>query len=311
MLQRIASTRSAAETAMIITLLRTWPAWLLCVLGVLPARADDAATVKLLKAKGVKVTETKGVVTGVAVPDGTQLTAADFAQIGRLATLKTLDVNKGLTDERLTLLAGLTALEYFQSNLAQLTDDGLKPLGKLQGLRTLKFFHPGPAFSGAGLAHLADLPRLERLTVAGSLAFNDAGLAAVARLGKLQEFRTWHAGGTDAGVAKLAELKHLRSLYLGQRLTYKPPASPTDATLAIVAGMKSLETLQLAEARLAFPALEQLKQLPALKTLTLEGIDIPAAEIERLKKALPAVKITWTEPNETYSKRIRALFGAP
>ena len=52
-------------------------------------------------------------------------------------------------------------------------------------------------------------------------------MAAVAKLTRLQEFRTWHAGSTDDGVKKLKELKHLKSLYLGQRLTYKPPASPT------------------------------------------------------------------------------------
>lgn len=285
-------------------------ALILAGLGAGPARADDAEIARLLKEKGVTVTETKGIVTGVAVPDGGKLTDADFGQLGKLSRLKTLDVNKGLNDERLAQLAGLAELEYFQSNLAQITDAGLKPLAGLQGLRNLKLFHPGPAFSGAGLAHLADLPRLERLTVAGSLAFNDEGMAAVARLGKLQDFRSWHAGFTDEGVKQLKELKHLKSLYLGQRLAYKPPVCPSDATLALVAELKSLEALQLSEARLSFAALRQLKQLPALKQLTLDGIDLPKADVARLKEELPALKIEWTEPNETYRKRIRALFGA-
>jgi len=68
--------------------------------------------------------------------------------------------------------------------------------------------------------------------------------------------------------------------------------------------------LQLSEARLTFTALQQLKQLPALKKLTLEGIDVPKADVERLQKELPKLKIDWTEPNETYKKRIRALSGA-
>jgi hypothetical protein len=205
-------------------------------------------------------------------------------------------------------LAGLKELEYLQTNLAQITDDGVKPLARLTNLRNLKFFHPGKSFSGAGLAHLAELPHLERLTVAGSLSFNDDGMAAVGKLTRLQEFRTWHAGFTNEGVKKLKALTNLKSLYLGQRLTYTPPACPTDDTLSILAEFRSLEALQLDEARLSLPALQRLKQLPALKKLTLGGIDISPAEVERLKKELPEVKIEWTEPSDVYRKRIRALF---
>jgi len=282
---------------------------LLCTLSSHPVRADEAEISKLLKEKGVAVTESKGNVTAVTVPDGAKLTDADFKLITQLVHLKTLDLNNCLNNDRLAQLTDLTELEYLQTNLAQVTDEGLKPLARLKNLRNLKFFHPGQSFSGAGLAYLADLPHLEHLTVAGSLAFNDEGMAPVAKLSKLQEFRTWHAGATQEGVKKLKELKNLKSLHLGQRLTYKPPACPTDETLAILAELKSLESLQLDEARLTFTALQQLKQLPALKKLTLDGIDVPKADVERLRKELPTVKIEWTEPNETYNKRIRALFG--
>jgi len=238
------------------------------------------------------------------------LTDADFAEIGRLNHLTSLDVNNGLNDDRLALLTGLAALENLQTNQAQITDDGVKPLAKLRSLRNLKFFHPGASFSGAGLAHLAELPHLQSLTVAGSIAFNDDGMAAVARLKTLQEFRTWHAGVTQEGVKKLKELPNLKNLNLGQRLTYKPPACPTDGTIDILIELKSLETLQLSETRLSFTSLQRLKQLTTLKKLTLEGIEISKADLERLEKELPKVKVTWTEPNETYKKRIRALLGA-
>src|SRR5262249_33614185 len=125
-----------------------------------------------------------------------------------------------------------------------------------------------------------------------------------------QEFRTWHAGPTQEGIKKLKALPDLKRLNLGQRLTYKPPACPTDETIAILADLKSLESLQLSEARLTFAALQRLKNLPALKQLTREGIDVPPADVERLKKELPELKIAWTKPNETYQKRIRSLFGA-
>jgi hypothetical protein len=275
-----------------------------------PGVAGDGEVAAMLKERGGQVTQANGVVTAVALKDDAKLTDAEFARLAQLRQLKMLSLSGGLDDARLAQLATLDALEYLQTNLAQISDDGVKPLARLKNLRNLKFFHPGKAFSGAGLIHLAGLPQLERLTVAGSLAFNDDGMAAVAQLPHLSEFRTWHAGGSDDGIRKLRDTKTLKSLHLGQRLTYKPPACPTDNTLAILAEMKSLESLQLEEARLSLPALQQLRQLPALKKLTLGGIDIAREDVERLRSEMPSVKVEWTQPNDIYQRRILALFGA-
>jgi hypothetical protein len=272
--------------------------------------ADDAEIVKLLKTKGVEFTESKGIVAAVAVSDGSKLTDDDFRQMTRLSNLKMVTLSNCLNDKQLALLPALAGLEYLQTNLADVSDDGIKPLARLRNLKTLKFFHPGKSFSGAGLAQLAEMPNLQSLTVAGSLAFNDDGMAAVAKLTGLNSLRTWHAGSTDEGVKKLKSLKNLKSLYLGQRLTYKPPASPSDETIGILVEMKSLESLQLDEARLTLTALQQLKQLPALKKVTLGGIDMSRDDVERLRRELPQVKIEWTEPSEVYQKRINALFGS-
>jgi hypothetical protein len=274
-----------------------------------PAGADDVEVARLLKAKGAEVTESGGTVSALTVRDGSKWTDDDFRLLTRLGRLKALDLSNCLTDERLSQLAALEGLEYLQTNLAAVTDDGVKPLARLRSLKTLKFFHPGKSFTGAGLAHLAELPGLRSVTVAGSLAFGDDGMGAVATLTGLTEFRSWHAGWTDEGVRKLQALRNLKSLYLGQRLTYKPPACPTDETVGPLAEMKSLESLQLDEARLTYAALRRLKELPALKRLTLGGIDIPGEEVERLKPELPRVKVERTEPTEAQQKRIRALFG--
>jgi hypothetical protein len=282
---------------------------ILVVLAVGLAAADDAEIGKLLKGRGAEVTESKGTITSVNVSDGVKFGDEGFRDLLRLPHLKMLSLSNGLNDERVAQLTALTELEYLQTNLAQVTDDGVKSFARMTNLKNLKFFHPGKSFSGAGLAQLAGMPNLQHLTVAGSFAFNDDGMAAVAKLPKLKEFRTWHAGGTNEGVKKLTALKNLKSLHLGQRLTYKSPACPNDETLPILAEMTSLESLILDEARLSFSALEQLKRLPNLKTLKLSGIDIAKGDVERLKTEMPRVKIEWTEPNETYQKRIRALFG--
>jgi hypothetical protein len=272
-------------------------------------RAEDAEIGKRLKENGAKLTEAKGVVTGVDIPDCSKWAEADFRQLDQLKGLKSLSFSAGLTEQSLPFLTGLSELESLQTNLLQVTDDGIKPLAQMKKLTILKFFHPGKDFTGAGLVHLKDLPHLERLTVAGSLAFNDDGMAAVAQLPHLKEFRTWHAGPTLEGVKKLKDLKNLTSLTLGQRLTYQKPACPTDATVAVVAELKSLESLQLGEARLTLGALTQLKQLTDLKKLTLDGIDMPEADVVRLQKELTKVDVKWSKPNEAYTRRIRALFG--
>ena len=271
--------------------------------------ADDAEAARSLREKGAKVVEKDGVVTSVDASDSSKWTEEDFRRLGGLSRLKTLSLSGGLTDASLALLSGLAELESLQTNLAQVTDDGVKALASLRKLKTLKLFHPGKAFTGAGLAHLAELPELERVTVAGSLQFGDEGMAAVAKLTRLKEFRTWHAGQTIEGVKKLKELKGLKSLTLGQRLAYKPPTTVSDETIAVLAELASLESLQLEEARLSFDALKQLKQLPALKTLTLQGIEMPEPDVERLRAELPKADLRWTKPDETYLKRIQALFG--
>lgn len=274
-----------------------------------PADAAEADIIKMLKEKGGEVVEIKGVATSVTLTDGSKLTDAEFRQIGQLKQLKNLTLSKCLNDQTLAFLTGLAELETLQTNLMEVSDDGIKQFAQLKKLRNLKFFHPGKTFTGSGLAALTEMPNLEALTIAGSFAFGDDGMAAISKLTQLKSLRIWHVGQTDEGVIKLRSLKNLKSLTLGQRLTYKPPANPSNETLAILAELKSLETLQLEEARLTLSGLENLKRLPELKTLTLNGIDMPEADVERLQKDLPKVAVKWTRPNETYMKRIRALFA--
>ena len=282
---------------------------LLAAFSGFPATPDDAEVAAVLRERGAKVTESKGVATSVDVNDCPKWTEDDFKKLGQLAHLKNLSMGAGLTDATLPLLSGLTELETFQTNLAAVSDDGVQGFLPLKSLKTLKFFHPGKSFTGVGLSKLAALPQLSSLTVAGSLSFGDEGMAAVATLSHLREFRSWHAGTTLEGVKKLTALQGLKNLTLGQRLAYAPPTSVSDETIAVLLDIKSLETLQLEESRLKPEILFRLKELPNLKKLTLEGIELQEADVERLRAELGKVDVKWTAPNETYLKRIRALFG--
>ena len=273
-----------------------------------PILASDASIVAALQAKGAEVTKASGEVIGIAFKDNTALTAADYALIHQLPHLKSLSCGPGLDDVALTALAGLPALETFSTNGMAASDEAMASIASIKTLTNIAFFHPGKKFTGDGLAAFSTLPKLERLTVAGSTEFADKGMAAVAKLTQLREFRTWHTGVTIEGVKQLRALTNVRSIMLGQRLASAPPPCLSDEALAILAGMKSLEMLSLSEARLTLPALVTLKQLPTLKRLTLDGIDMSEPAVAALRQQLPQVDVKWTAPNEAARKRINGIF---
>ena len=270
----------------------------------LPQRVTAAVTIN-----GAELTGPATAPTGLTVKDCQTLTEADYRQIRQFTSLKSLSFGSGLDDAALKLLAGLPSLETFTSNGANVTDDGIRSLAMLPNLRTLTFFHHGKNFQGTGLAALAALPNLERFSVCGSLAFADPGLTAVAGLTHLQGVRVWHTGVTITGVKALRALKELKSLTIGQRLAATPPVTLNDDTVAVLAEFTALEALTLQEARLSLTALSRLNQLPNLKRLTLDSIDIPENDIATLRKTLPKTDIKWTPPTEPAQRRITSLFG--
>jgi hypothetical protein len=271
--------------------------------------ASDPTVAAALKAKGGEITETAGEITGLTVKDCKGLAEEDYVQIRKLDHLKMLSFGPGLNDAGLKAVAGLPALEQLSTNGMTASDEGVRALAACKALRSIAFFHPGKSFTGTGLAALSAIPTLDRLTVAGSAEFADDGMGAVAQITHLKEFRTWHSGATTEGVKKLQALKELKSLTIGQRLANKPPVTLSDDTIAALAEMPSVEMLSLQEARLGLSALSRLKQLPNLKRLTLDGIDIPEPQIAELRQQLPKVDVKWTAPTDVAKKRIGSLFG--
>ena len=235
-------------------------------------------------------------------------------QIRQLGHLKTFSCGPGFDDAVFSALNGAPELEAFSANgLDEASDEvGLRALGTCKKLKSIALFHPGKKLHGPGLAALAGLPALEQLTVAGSTEFGDDGLAAVAQLKHLREFRVWHSSVTAEGLKQpFVALPEIRSLTIGQRLPPIPPPAAliADAAVAALAGCSSLESLSLQEARLTLPALTQLGKLTHLKRLMLDGIDLPESDLAALKQQLPQTDVRWTAPNDAAKKRIDALFG--
>ncbi len=263
---------------------------------------DDNSAAARLTELGAQVTQTDGVITKLSFKDCSKLGDAEFRMIGQLRELKSLTLYgqcKGLTDETLPHLSALTNLEELGTDGIQVTDAGLAKFTALTSLKSLSFFHPSfgmKGFDGSGYAALKALPKLERLTIAGT-PFNDKGMAAVAEIKHLRDFRTWHTYQGPAGNESLTKLPELKSLWLGQRLRRYDGGSNAlnldDSTFDVLTKLNTLESLTLDEARLSLAALTRLKELPRLKKLELRRIDIPAADIETLKASLPSVSITW------------------
>jgi len=263
---------------------------------------QEPAAARLTKL-GAQVTQSDNVVKNVSFKDCSQLGDAELTTIGQLKELKSLTLYgqcKGLTDATLSRLLGLSALEQLGTDGIQVSDAGLAKFAALINLRSLSFFHPSfgmKGFDGSGFAALKALPQLERLTIAGT-PFDDRGMAAVAEIKQLREFRTWHTYQTQAGNAQLTKLPELRTLWLGQRLRRYDggtnAVSLDDSTFDVLVLLTTLESLTLDEARLSLAALQRLRDLPQLKKLELRQIDLPAADVELLKAALPSVTIGWT-----------------
>jgi hypothetical protein len=259
------------------------------------AATSPGADLSSLKKLGAKITETAGVVTQVSVKCDA-FSEFDFRVLGSFTTIKDLTISgRTITNETMALLTGLTELERLSSDGIQLTDEGFKHFASFKNLKSLSLFHPAfrsEGFTGSGLAHLKALPSLERLTFAGSTA-GDIALEAIGQLTQLKEFRTWHTAQTQAGNAHLLKLP-LTAIRIGQRLPSwgkDSPISFDESTLLTLAKLKTLESLELTEARLTAKIIPHLLALPKLTKLKIETVDISVGDVDAIKASLPNCKV--------------------
>jgi hypothetical protein len=276
----------------------------LLILLFVPAFAFADTPAEALKKLGAEVKLAGADVVEVRV-NVAAFTEAEYKLLAQCTKVKTLTFSGGktLTDATLPLLAPLTELETFSVDHSQLTDDGYKHFAPFVNLKKLALWHPSWAskeFTGSGIAHLKALPKLERLTFAGSTAGDDF-LEGLAQVTQLKEFSTWHTAQTQAGNAHFLKLTNLVHLKIGQRLPKYGTASPPSfdgSTIPTLAKIATLESLELVEARLNAKDLEPLKGLPKLKKLVIHGTDISEEDVAKVKAMLPNATVTFTPLTE-------------
>ena len=289
--------------------------FLMLVSSQFPSASGAGPTTAELEKLGATVREAGGEIVEIKA-DCDKLGEDGYRLIGKVTSLTSLSLSgKAMSDDQLAMLSGLTNLESILLNGTELTDDGYRHFAAFPKLKRLSLFHPSrnvESFTGAGLAHLKALPNLERLTFAGATA-GDAAFKAVAEIQQLKEFSQWHNLESPQAIEHLTKLPNLRALKIGQRLPSRDrPLTPSfdDATLSVIARMKTLEKLDLQEARLTLTGLKHLKSLPKLHELKLQWVDVPATDVEQLRKLLPNVKLNWEpmtdeERESTLTKKLK------
>jgi hypothetical protein len=142
----------------------------------------------------------------------------------RLTKLQYLFFSGSITDaglECLTNLSQLRALSFYCCS--GITDDGLKHLHGLTGLKYLQLYREdslragfrGTLITDGGLVHLKDLASLENLNLIGQ-RITDKGMVEIAALTNLRGLLLRGDQITDAGLKQLHRLKHLRQLHLDE-----------------------------------------------------------------------------------------------
>lgn len=134
-----------------------------------------------------------------------------------------------------------------------------------------------------GLAALAGLPHLQRLTLRGT-PIRDADLDLVGGNADLRVLDLDETRVGDPGLARLAAFPRLRALYLAR-------TGVTDAGLPHLARMTKLLHLGLSGTAIGDAGLGHLRQLTGLRELDLSGTRVTAAGLAALRGALPRTRI--------------------
>lgn len=213
-------------------------------------------------------------------------TGVTAAGIGRLASLRSLRAlaltrEDSIGDAGLAPLKDLPALEYLDCDTGA-TDSGLKHLARLPRLRWMRL-RMG-RIRGPGLAELAAIPNLERLSLWGTTGLTDYHVRHLEGLTRLKSLTLWGTDSplSDAALASIGKLSSLEELYFLRIMTRF-----TAAGVARLKKLSNLRHVSFGFSQIGADGLRHLAALPRLESihdvaLSTESVEA-LASLENLK----------------------------
>jgi hypothetical protein len=162
-----------------------------------------------------------------------------------------------IIDKDLWILKDLPNLKKLNLDHTEITDEGMKEIGRIPSLLALSL--TDTRVSDAGLAELKNVIGLEDLRL-DKLAVGDVGLASLGAFPQLRRLSLYQTKVTDAG------LIHLQKLFF-------------------------LENLSLDETQITDVGLSHLGELQNLRYVSLWRTNVTEAGVQKLRQALPKLKI--------------------
>src|SRR5439155_9899065 len=159
-----------------------------------------------------------------------QVTGTGLSHLVKLPHFKKLDLaSNRFTDAGMAHLNGLVRLESLSLPFTKVSDAGL---GQLTGLKSLRNLTLPTGITDAGVHHLAPaaFPELRNLSFTNSFDLSGAGLAPLAKLPKLETLDLFATTIRDNNLAALGTCVQLKSL--------TAPQNTTDAMLADLKGLR-------------------------------------------------------------------------
>ena len=257
-------------------------------------------SLRSLKLSGIairpKATETLGIIKGATglrtldlrnVRDVNDEALAHLASLANLEALNLEDC-RSVTNAGLTPLAKLKNLRTLSLRSTQVTDDGLAALSQARNLETLVLEFT--RVRGPGLVHLEHLPKLAVLSLNPNRNTADKTQIDLSPLAEgFLGLRALKVGGNNLTDAHLASVATVKSL---QTLTFRTLGFTkfTDAGLAPLANLTNLRELRInGSVKVTDAGMVHLTKLNRLEKLDLGRTQISSAAAASLGK-LPALK---------------------
>jgi len=213
--------------------------------------------------------------------------------------LKSFSFPQRSGDKELGYFAHMTNLQTVWTP-TEMTDEGVKILAKLPELETL-FMVGSTQVTGAGLAPLAALPKLQRIHLPQQI--DDAGVRALSSFKSIRDLGLFDTRISDQALAHLAAMPGLQSVDLPEGITdagivhlQEIPglkrvgfrrSAITAQGIAKLKSCRGLESINLIEVKLTDADIAALAQFTGIKQLMIQQFKLTTEQLQTLKQALP------------------------